>query len=138
MEQAGAGLEKIVAQSLRQAPPAEAPLLAWPVVCGSAVAERTQSEAEGGRRLALAGTGVDHQKTFRDGLGGNFGVLDLLAFGHLGTVTRGLIGVDFAHDVLRYHFPGGDRITGTPSRQHPARLRKGIGGGIDSTAFPSD
>ncbi len=34
-------LEKIVAQSLRQAPPAQAPLMAWPVVCGSAVAERT-------------------------------------------------------------------------------------------------
>lgn len=43
MEQAGAGLEKIVARSLRQAPPAEAPLLAWPVVCGSAVAERTRA-----------------------------------------------------------------------------------------------
>lgn len=43
MEQAGAGLEKIVAQSLRLAPPAEAPLRAWPVVCGSAVAERTRA-----------------------------------------------------------------------------------------------
>ena len=43
MEQAGSGLEKIVAQSLRQAPSAEAPLLAWPVVCGSAVAERTRA-----------------------------------------------------------------------------------------------
>ena len=41
MELAGAGLEKIVAQSLRQASPADAPLMAWPVVCGSAVAERT-------------------------------------------------------------------------------------------------
>jgi predicted nucleic acid-binding Zn ribbon protein len=43
LEQAGAGLEKIVAQSLRQAPPGEGPLLAWPVVCGSAVAERTHA-----------------------------------------------------------------------------------------------
>ena len=43
MEQAGAGLEKIVAQSLRHAPPEEAPLAAWPVVCGSAVAERTRA-----------------------------------------------------------------------------------------------
>src|ERR1700730_18189445 len=75
-----------------------------------AVAERTQSEAEGGRRLALAGTGVDHQKTFCDGLGGNFGVLDLLAFGHLGPVTRGLVGVDLAHGVLRHSSLGGDRI----------------------------
>lgn len=43
MELAGAGLEKIVVRSLRQAPPDEAPLLAWPVVCGSAVAERTRA-----------------------------------------------------------------------------------------------
>lgn len=41
MELAGLELEKIVAQSLRQAPPAQAPLMAWPIVCGSAVAERT-------------------------------------------------------------------------------------------------
>jgi predicted nucleic acid-binding Zn ribbon protein len=43
LEHAGSGLEKIVAQSLRQLPPAEAPLMAWPVVCGSAVAERTRA-----------------------------------------------------------------------------------------------
>ena len=57
MEQAGAGLEKIVAQSLRQAPPAEAPLLAWPVVCGSAVAERTRalSFEDGVLRVKVAG-----------------------------------------------------------------------------------
>jgi len=43
MQQAGGGLGKIVANSLRLAPAPEAPLLAWPVVCGSAVAERTQA-----------------------------------------------------------------------------------------------
>jgi predicted nucleic acid-binding Zn ribbon protein len=43
LEQAGNGLEKIVAQSLRQAASADVPLLAWPVVCGSAVAERTRA-----------------------------------------------------------------------------------------------
>ena len=43
VEQAGSKLDKIVTQSLRQAPPAEAPLMAWPVVCGSAVAERTRA-----------------------------------------------------------------------------------------------
>jgi len=43
MEHAASGLEKIVAQSLRQAPRAEGPLLAWPVVCGSAVAQRTRA-----------------------------------------------------------------------------------------------
>jgi hypothetical protein len=43
MEQAGAGLEKIVMGSLRRVPQGEAPLLAWPLVCGSAVAERTRA-----------------------------------------------------------------------------------------------
>jgi hypothetical protein len=43
MERAGAGLEKIVVGSLRRVPQAEAPLLAWPLVCGSAVAERTRA-----------------------------------------------------------------------------------------------
>jgi len=43
LEQVGSDLEKIVTQSLRQAPPAQAPLMAWPVVCGSAVAERTRA-----------------------------------------------------------------------------------------------
>ncbi len=43
MEQAGTGLEKIVVDSLRRVPQAEAPLLAWPLVCGSVVAGRTQA-----------------------------------------------------------------------------------------------
>jgi len=57
LEQAGSGLEKIVAQSLRQLPPAEAPLRAWPIVCGSAVAERTRalSFEDGVLRVEVAG-----------------------------------------------------------------------------------
>jgi predicted nucleic acid-binding Zn ribbon protein len=43
LEPVSTGLEKLLAQSLKLAPPAEAPLLAWPVVCGSAVAERTRA-----------------------------------------------------------------------------------------------
>ena len=59
MEQAGTGLERIVAKSLRLAPPAEAPLMAWPVVCGSAVAERTRalSFEDGVLRVEVAGPG---------------------------------------------------------------------------------
>jgi hypothetical protein len=59
MQQAGTGLEKLVAQSLRQAPPAEAPLMAWPVVCGSAVAERTRAVSfeAGVLRVEVADTG---------------------------------------------------------------------------------
>ncbi len=43
MQQAGAGLEKILIGSLRRVPQAQAPVLAWPLVCGSAVAERTRA-----------------------------------------------------------------------------------------------
>ena len=43
MEHIGYGLDKLVAQSLRQATPEETPLLAWPVACGSAVAARTRA-----------------------------------------------------------------------------------------------
>ena len=59
MEQAGRGLDKVVAQSLRQAPPAEIPLLAWPVVCGSAVAERTRALTftDGLLRIEVTDTG---------------------------------------------------------------------------------
>jgi Dna[CI] antecedent, DciA len=59
LEQAGAGLEKIVAQSLRQSPAAEVPLMAWPLVCGSAVAERSRalSFAGGVLRVEVADAG---------------------------------------------------------------------------------
>ena len=43
MESIAPGVEKILAGSLRRAPASEAPLLAWPVVCGSAVAARTRA-----------------------------------------------------------------------------------------------
>lgn len=59
LEQASHGLEKIVAQALRQMPSEEAPLIAWPLVCGSAVAERTRAlgfEA-GVLRVEVADTG---------------------------------------------------------------------------------
>lgn len=45
MERAGADLPNIVADLLRKAPAQEAPVLAWPFVCGQAVAERTQAIA---------------------------------------------------------------------------------------------
>ena len=59
LDPAGSELEKIVARSLRQAPPLEAPLMAWPVVCGSAVAERTQalSFRDGVLRVAVPEAG---------------------------------------------------------------------------------
>jgi hypothetical protein len=43
MEQAGLGIEKIVAASLRRAPAGHGPLLAWPIACGQTVASRTSA-----------------------------------------------------------------------------------------------
>ncbi|MGH9677810.1 MAG: DUF721 domain-containing protein, partial [Candidatus Acidiferrum sp.] len=39
------GLMNILTEALRNAPPEEAPLLAWPAVCGAAVAGRTRALA---------------------------------------------------------------------------------------------
>jgi len=41
VEQIASGIDKVVAASLRRAPDGAAPVLAWPMVCGSAVAART-------------------------------------------------------------------------------------------------
>jgi predicted nucleic acid-binding Zn ribbon protein len=59
MQPVGAELERIVARSVRKAPPGEGPLLAWPLVCGSAVAERTRAlEFAGGvLRVEVANAG---------------------------------------------------------------------------------
>jgi hypothetical protein len=59
LERAGEGLENIVAKALQRAPAAESPLLAWPVACGSAVAERTRavSFADGVLRVEVANAG---------------------------------------------------------------------------------
>jgi predicted nucleic acid-binding Zn ribbon protein len=56
LQQVNTGLEKIVVASLRHLPPAEAALSAWPIVCGSAVAERTRAEsfAEGILRVTVS------------------------------------------------------------------------------------
>ena len=43
MEQAGVGLEKIVASGLRRAPAGQGPVLAWPLACGHAVAARSRA-----------------------------------------------------------------------------------------------
>jgi Dna[CI] antecedent, DciA len=43
VERAAFYLENVVARALHRAPANESALLAWPVVCGSAVAERTRA-----------------------------------------------------------------------------------------------
>jgi len=43
LNRASAGLETIVARALHRAPAAQSALLAWPVACGSTVADRTRA-----------------------------------------------------------------------------------------------
>ena len=59
MEQVGAGLEKIVAGSLRRSPAGQGPLLAWALACGQAVAARTRALdfAQGILRVEVPDTG---------------------------------------------------------------------------------
>jgi hypothetical protein len=45
MEPASTGLRKIVGGVLRECPPEEAAILAWPAVCGKEVAARTRALA---------------------------------------------------------------------------------------------
>jgi hypothetical protein len=59
MERAGTRLEAVVAKALHLAPAEESPLLAWPVACGSVVAERTRAVAffDGILRVEVADKG---------------------------------------------------------------------------------
>lgn len=53
MEHASAGLRKIMESQLRQCPPEEAAILAWPVVCGRKVATRTRAVEFAGGNLTV-------------------------------------------------------------------------------------
>jgi Dna[CI] antecedent, DciA len=59
LNRASAGLETIIAKALHRAPPDESARLAWPVACGSAVAERTRalSFSDGILRVEVADAG---------------------------------------------------------------------------------
>ena len=43
MEPAGSGLQKVMADALHRVPAEDSPLLAWPLACGTAVADRTRA-----------------------------------------------------------------------------------------------
>lgn len=59
MNRASAGLESIIAKALHHAPAEQSTLLAWPVVCGSVVADRTRALgfADGILRVEVADQG---------------------------------------------------------------------------------
>lgn len=59
LEHVASGLEKLIANSLRHGPPGNAPVIAWPLACGSAVAERTTARdfADGVLRVEVPDAG---------------------------------------------------------------------------------
>ena len=59
MNRASSDLETVIAKALQRAPASESALLAWPVACGSAVAERTRALgfSDGVLRVEVADTG---------------------------------------------------------------------------------
>jgi hypothetical protein len=59
LQAASVGLDNVVARSVRKAPPGQGPLLAWPLACGSSVAERTRALdfADGILRVEVADAG---------------------------------------------------------------------------------
>ena len=59
MNRASEGLETIISKALHRSPKSESAMLAWPVVCGSAVAERTRaaSFADGILHVEVADAG---------------------------------------------------------------------------------
>jgi len=59
LQPANVGLDNVVARSLRKAPPGQGPLLAWPLACGSSVAERTRASdfVDGILRVEVADAG---------------------------------------------------------------------------------
>lgn len=65
MNRASAGLESVVAKALHRAPAEQSALLAWPVACGSAVADRTRalSLTDGMLRVEVADKGWQKELT---------------------------------------------------------------------------
>jgi hypothetical protein len=59
LNRASAALESVVAKSLHRAPAQQSALLAWPIACGSAVADRTRALgfADGILRVEVADQG---------------------------------------------------------------------------------
>jgi hypothetical protein len=59
VNRASDGLEAIIAKALHRAPVGESALLAWPIVCGSAVADRTRvlNFSDGILRVEVADSG---------------------------------------------------------------------------------
>lgn len=65
MNRASAGLESVISKALHQAPATESVLLAWPVACGSAVADRTRAVgfASGVLRVEVTDKGWQRELT---------------------------------------------------------------------------
>jgi hypothetical protein len=99
MEQIAPALEKVVLNSLHHASPGDAPLLAWPLACGSAVADRTRAleYSNGVLRVEVPDAGWRAE-------------LQRLAHRYLASINRYNIGtVSRIHFVIRKEETGGER-----------------------------
>jgi predicted nucleic acid-binding Zn ribbon protein len=103
LEQVGAGLEKIVAGSLRRAPAGQGPMQAWPLACGQAVAARTRAVdfAQGILRVQVPDPGWRTE-------------LQALAPQYLAVINRYV-----AESVARIEFVILDRAAGEDARATP-------------------
>jgi hypothetical protein len=65
LNRASAGLESVISKALHQAPAEESALLAWPVTCGSVVADRTRAVGFSGGilRVEVADRGWQRELT---------------------------------------------------------------------------
>ncbi len=108
MDRAGARLDKLVADALHRAPEAESALLAWPVACGSAVAERTRALSfdEGILRVEVADAGWQRE-------------LSALAPRYLATINRyAAAGVKRIEFVVKSSSDSRVAQSGRPPRRH--------------------
>ena len=86
-----------------------------------AAAEHAQSKPERGRRLALAGAGMDDQQTLLDRLSGDLGVLHGFALCHLGAMALGLGVVDGVAHRGPFTLSGSPATTSTTRSARAAR-----------------
>lgn len=75
------GLDKLAASLLRGAPPAEAPLIAWPLACGPQVAAKTRALRYAAKVLTVEVPDAEWREQLRDLAPNYLGVLQRLLAG---------------------------------------------------------
>src|SRR5580704_10108652 len=88
-----------------------------------AAAEHSQRQPERGRRLALAGAGMNDEQTLLDRLFRDFGILHGFALRHLGAMPLGFVFIEhFRHERVPFTASGSPATTST-TRSARAAMR---------------